>query len=195
MQPSKDRRQSPWWAFGLWHHSIPFPALETQSPVRHGPYAGAASTCVSLCKMCCPGTVIEGGKAPSPHDWSSGCRAEWREEGLEALGEAQKSWRVCLPGVLRAPPPWVGSLRPGTSTRGHLHCRLTLLRDKTPPHPLTPKTSSLQAEVSRDSITYAALSSDTSDEQRPTATCGASQHPPPSRILEKSTEYSTVRKP
>ncbi|KAJ1072055.1 hypothetical protein K5549_013922 [Capra hircus] len=51
------------------------------------------------------------------------------------------------------------------------------------------------AEVSRDSITYAALSLDTSDEQPTYSNMEHLNTRPPSRILEKSTEYSTVRKP
>ncbi|XP_017919355.1 PREDICTED: CMRF35-like molecule 1 isoform X3 [Capra hircus] len=70
-----------------------------------------------------------------------------------------------------------------------------VFRDNIPYTPLTPKTSSLQAEVSRDSITYAALSLDTSDEQPTYSNMEHLNTRPPSRILEKSTEYSTVRKP
>uniref|UniRef100_A0A4W2C1L5 CD300 molecule like family member f n=2 Tax=Bos indicus x Bos taurus TaxID=30522 RepID=A0A4W2C1L5_BOBOX len=51
------------------------------------------------------------------------------------------------------------------------------------------------AEVSRDSITYAALSLDTSDEQPTYSNMEHLNNPPPSRILEKSTVYSTIRKP
>lgn len=72
------------------------------------------------------------------------------------------------------PPPRVGSLRPG---------------------PLTPRTSSLQAEVSKDSITYAALSLDALDEQPTYGNTGHLNGPPPSRILEEATEYSVIRKP
>ncbi|XP_010854424.1 PREDICTED: CMRF35-like molecule 1 isoform X1 [Bison bison bison] len=70
-----------------------------------------------------------------------------------------------------------------------------VFRDNIPYTPLTPKTSSLQAEVSRDSITYAALSLDTSDEQPTYSNMEHLNNPPPSRILEKSTVYSTIRKP
>ncbi|XP_044794472.2 CMRF35-like molecule 1 isoform X2 [Bubalus bubalis] len=70
-----------------------------------------------------------------------------------------------------------------------------VFRDNIPYTPLTPKTSSLQAEVSRDSITYAALSLDTSDEQPIYSNMEHLNTPAPSRILEKSTEYSTIRKP
>ncbi|ELR47426.1 CMRF35-like molecule 1, partial [Bos mutus] len=51
------------------------------------------------------------------------------------------------------------------------------------------------AEVSRDSVTYAALSLDTSDEQPTYSNMEHLNNPPPSRILEKSTVYSTIRKP
>ncbi|MXQ87037.1 hypothetical protein E5288_WYG007651 [Bos mutus] len=70
-----------------------------------------------------------------------------------------------------------------------------VFRDNIPYTPLTPKTSSLQAEVSRDSVTYAALSLDTSDEQPTYSNMEHLNNPPPSRILEKSTVYSTIRKP
>ncbi|XP_040100425.1 CMRF35-like molecule 1 isoform X2 [Oryx dammah] len=51
------------------------------------------------------------------------------------------------------------------------------------------------AEVSRDSITYAALSLDTSDEHPTYSNMEHLNTHPPSRSLEKSTEYSTIRKP
>ncbi|XP_070336114.1 CMRF35-like molecule 5 isoform X3 [Odocoileus virginianus] len=51
------------------------------------------------------------------------------------------------------------------------------------------------AEVSRDSITYAALSLDTLDEQPTYSNMEHLNGPPPSRILEEATEYSVIRKP
>ncbi|KAF4012922.1 hypothetical protein G4228_003722 [Cervus hanglu yarkandensis] len=51
------------------------------------------------------------------------------------------------------------------------------------------------AEVSKDSITYAALSLDALDEQPTYGNTGHLNSPPPSRILEEATEYSVIRKP
>ncbi|KAB0367975.1 hypothetical protein FD755_021299 [Muntiacus reevesi] len=51
------------------------------------------------------------------------------------------------------------------------------------------------AEVSKDSITYAALSLDTLDEQPTYSNTEHLNGPPPSRILEEATEYSVIRKP
>ncbi|KAB0366458.1 hypothetical protein FD754_010614 [Muntiacus muntjak] len=51
------------------------------------------------------------------------------------------------------------------------------------------------AEVSKDSITYAALSLDTLDEQPTYSNTEHLNGPPPSRILEEATEYSFIRKP
>lgn len=59
----------------------------------------------------------------------------------------------------------MGSLWPAPLTPRTSSLQADVFRDNIPYTPLTPKTSSLQAEVSRDSITYAALSLDTSDEQ------------------------------
>ncbi|XP_043761508.1 CMRF35-like molecule 1 isoform X3 [Cervus elaphus] len=70
-----------------------------------------------------------------------------------------------------------------------------VFRDNIPYTPLTPRTSSLQAEVSKDSITYAALSLDALDEQPTYGNTGHLNGPPPSRILEEATEYSVIRKP
>ncbi|XP_065765424.1 CMRF35-like molecule 1 isoform X2 [Muntiacus reevesi] len=70
-----------------------------------------------------------------------------------------------------------------------------VFRDNVPYTPLTPKTSSLQAEISKDSITYAALSLDTLDEQPTYSNTEHLNGPPPSRILEEATEYSVIRKP
>ena len=39
--------------------------------------------------MRCPGTELR--ESTFSYDWSSGCLAEWREEGLEGLGEASRS--------------------------------------------------------------------------------------------------------
>lgn len=89
----------------------------------------------------------------------------------------------------------MGSLRPAPLTPRTSSLQADVFRDNIPYTPLTPKTSSLQAEVSRDSITYAALSLDTSDEQPTYSNMEHLNTHPPSRILEKSTEYSTVRKP
>ncbi|XP_055264636.1 CMRF35-like molecule 1 isoform X4 [Moschus berezovskii] len=70
-----------------------------------------------------------------------------------------------------------------------------VFRDSITYTPLTPKTSSLQAEVPRDSITYAALSLDALDEQPTYSNTEHLNSRPPSRILEESTEYSAIRKP
>ncbi|KAM9750375.1 CMRF35-like molecule 1 isoform 2-T2 [Dama dama] len=70
-----------------------------------------------------------------------------------------------------------------------------VFRDNIPYTPLTPKTSSLQAEVSKDSVTYAALSLDTLDEQPTYSNTEHLNGPPPSRILEEATEYSVIRRP
>lgn len=89
----------------------------------------------------------------------------------------------------------MGSLWPAPLTPRTSSLQADVFRDNIPYTPLTPKTSSLQAEVSRDSITYAALSLDTSDEQPTYSNMEHLNNPPPSRILEKSTVYSTIRKP
>ncbi|KAM9750377.1 CMRF35-like molecule 1 isoform 4-T4 [Dama dama] len=51
------------------------------------------------------------------------------------------------------------------------------------------------AEVSKDSVTYAALSLDTLDEQPTYSNTEHLNGPPPSRILEEATEYSVIRRP
>lgn len=93
------------------------------------------------------------------------------------------------------PPPCVGSLRPGPLTPRTSSLQADVFRDNIPYTPLTPRTSSLQAEVSKDSITYAALSLDALDEQPTYGNTGHLNGPPPSRILEEATEYSVIRKP
>lgn len=89
----------------------------------------------------------------------------------------------------------MGSLRPAPLTPRTSSLQADVFRDNIPYTPLTPKTSSLQAEVSRDNITYAALSLDTLDEQPTYSNTEHLNGPPPRRILEEATEYSVIRKP
>ena len=143
----------------------------------------------------CAALAQNWGRAPSATTgaqgaWLNGGRRGWRawEKPPEVL-EGLSPW-----GPPR-PPPHVGSLRPAPLTPRTSSLQADVFRDNIPYTPLTPKTSSLQAEVSRDSVTYAALSLDTSDEQPTYSNMEHLNNPPPSRILEKSTVYSTIRKP